>query len=225
MNLKKVVFVFALLLISDFTFTGCTHNGRRAVVSVAPTARELEIASRGQISPFDPIMRQVAHEEGMDWRLLAAIAYQESRFDPDARSRRGAQGLMQVMNSVAREFGVPIDRISDPRTNIATAVKLIKKIEGTLRFGDATSEEDRIRIVLACYNAGMGHIIDARRLAVKHGANHNSWEQLSRFVALKGTPEWADDEAVRHGAFNSGETIGFVDKVMARYSEYCENYI
>lgn len=127
MNLKKVVFVFALLLISDFTFTGCTHNGKRAVVSVAPTARELEIASRGQISPFDPIMRQVAHEEGMDWRLLAAIAYQESRFDPDARSRRGAQGLMQVMNSVAREFGVPIDRISDPRTNIATAVKLIKK--------------------------------------------------------------------------------------------------
>ena len=71
----------------------------------------------------------------------------------------------------------------------------------------------------------MGHIIDARRLAVKHGATHNSWEQLSRFVALKGTPEWVDDEAVRHGAFNSGETIGFVDKVMARYSEYCENYI
>lgn len=225
MNLKKVVFVFALLLISDFTFTGCSHTATRAIVSVAPTARELEIAGRGQISPYDPIMRQVAQQEGMDWRLLAAIAHQESRFNPSARSHRGAQGLMQVMNSVARQFGVPADRITDPKTNIATAVKLIKRIESTLRFGKTTSEEDRIRIVLACYNAGIGHIIDARRLAVKHGANHNSWAQLSRFVSLKGTPEWVQDEAVRNGAFDGTETLQFVDKVMAQYSRYCKNYI
>lgn len=224
MNLKKVVFVFALLLISDFTFTGCS-NTSGVFASVAPTAEELEIASRGQISPYDPIMRQVAREEGIDWRLLAAIAHQESRFDPAARSHKGAQGLMQVMNCVAREFGVPAEKISDPKTNIATAVKLIKKIEGTLRFGKATSEEDRIRIVLACYNAGMGHIIDARRLAVKHGVNHNSWNQLREFVSLKGTAQWVDDEAVRSGAFDGTETLRFVDKVMAQYSRYCKNYI
>lgn len=224
MNFKKVVSVFALLLISDFTFTGCT-NTTSVFASVAPTAEELEIASRGQISPYDPIMRQVANEEGMDWRLLAAIAHQESRFNPDARSHRGAQGLMQVMNSVAREFGVPAEKIGDPKTNIATAVKLIKKIEGTLRFGKTTSDEDRIRIVLACYNAGMGHILDARRLAVKHGVNHNSWSQLSQFVSLKGTPEWKDDAAVRSGAFDGTETLQFVDKVMAQYSRYCKNYI
>lgn len=224
MNLKKVVFVFALLLISDFTFIGCSRTAD-VFASVAPTAEELEIAGRGQISPYDPIMRQVAREEGMDWRLLAAIAYQESRFDPGARSHRGAQGLMQVMNCVAREFGVPQERISDPKTNIATAVKLIKKIESTLRFGKATSDEDRIRIVLACYNAGMGHILDARRLAVKHGANHNSWTQLSEFVSLKGTAEWVDDEAVRSGAFDGTETLRFVDKVMAQYARYCKNYI
>lgn len=224
MNLKKIVSVFAFLLITDITFTGCSRTGS-TFASVGPTARELEIASRGQISPYDPIMRQVADAEGMDWRFLAAIAHQESRFDPNARSHRGAQGLMQVMNSVARDFGVPAEKINDPKTNIATAVKLLKKIEGTLRFGTRTSEEDRLRIVLACYNAGMGHILDARRLAVKHGVNHNSWAQLSEFVALKGTPEWRDDEAVRSGAFDGTETIRYVDKVMAQYSRYCKNYI
>lgn len=224
MNVKKVVLVFALLLISDFTFIGCSRTAD-VFSSVGPTAEELEIASRGQISPYDPIMRQIAEQAGLDWRLLAAIAHQESRFDPDARSHRGAQGLMQVMGSVAKEFGVPEEKISDPKTNIATAVKLIKKIENTLRFGQATSEEDRIRIVLACYNAGMGHILDARRLAVKQGANHNSWVQLSEFVVLKGTPEWVDDEAVRSGAFDGSETIRYVDKVMAQYSRYCKNYL
>lgn len=225
MNLKKIVFVFALLLISDLTFTSCTATRKSIAASVAPDARQLEIASRGQISPFDPIMRQVAEEQNMDWRLLAAIAYQESRFNPQARSRRGAQGLMQVMGSVARDFGIPADRISDPKTNIETAVKLIKKIESTLRFGNSTSDEDRIQIVLACYNAGTGHILDARRLAVKQGVNHNSWAQLRQYVVLKGTPEWVGDEAVRNGAFNGTETIQFVDKVMAQYSRYCKNYI
>lgn len=224
MNFKKVFIVLALLLISDFAFVGCSRTSD-AFAALGPTAEELAIASQGQISPFDPIMRQVADEEGMDWRWIAAIAHQESRFNPDARSRRGAQGLMQVMGSVAREFGVPAEKIRDPKTNITTAVRLIKKIEGTLRFGQATSPEDRMRIVLACYNAGMGHILDARRLAVKHGVNHNSWTQLSEFVSLKGTPEWVEDEAVRNGAFNGSETVDFVAKVMSKYSQYCRNYI
>lgn len=224
MNFKKVLSVLALLLISDFTFTGCSRSGAYAAFG-GPTAEALEIASRGQISPYDPIMRQVADQEDVDWRFIAAIAHQESRFNPDARSHRGAQGLMQVMGSVARDFGVPAEKIKDPKTNITTAVRLMKKIEGTLRFGKATSPEDRMRIILACYNAGMGHIIDARRLAVKHGVNHNSWAQLSEYVTLKGTPEWVADEAVRNGAFNGSETVAFVDKVMNQYSKYCGQYI
>ena len=225
MHLKKIVFVFAIRLSSDLTIPGFTVTRKIRASPVASDAPQLEIASRGQISPFDPIMRQVAEEQNMDWRLLAAIAYQESRFNPQARSPRGAQGLMQVMGSVARNFGVPADQISDPKTNIETAVKLIKKIESTLRFGNSTSDEDRIQIVLACYNAGTGHILDARRLAVKQGVNHNSWAQLRQYVVLKGTPEWVGDDAVRNGAFNGTETVQFVDKVMAQYSRYCKNYI
>lgn len=224
MNLKKIGLVIALLLVSDMTFIGCSHT-RRVVASVAPTAEQLEIASRGQISPYDPLLRQAAEEAGMDWRFLAAIACQESRFDPRARSHKGALGLMQVMESVAKDFGVPAEELVDPKTNIAMAVKQIQRIENTLRFGAKTSDEDRMKIVLACYNAGMGHIIDARRLAVKHGANHNSWKQLSEYVAIKGSPEWVDDEAVRNGAFDGTETLQFVDKVMEHYRDYCEKYI
>lgn len=203
---------------------GCMPSRAGWTPAAAPTPLDIQRASQEQISPYDPIMQQVAQEEGVDWRLIAAIAYQESRFDPNARSHRGAQGLMQVMSSVAKDFGVPEHQLTDPKTNIRTAVKLFKHIERSLRFGKNTSDEDRIRIVLACYNAGMGHIYDARRLAVKHGANHNSWNQLSHYVALKGTPQWVRDEAVKHGAFNSTETLQFVDKVMNQYAKYCKKY-
>lgn len=224
MNFKKIVTVLSLLLLSDLVFTGCSESSHGVYSCVAPTAEELKIASQGEISPYDQIMRQVALQEGIDWRLLSAMAYQESRFDPEARSYRGAQGLMQIMGSVAHDLGVPDDQIYDPMTNVTTAARLIKRIQSTLRFGDNTSEEDKIKIVLACYNAGIGHVLDARRLAAKHKVNYNSWAQLREYVTLKGTPEWVNDEAVRCGAFNGSETIHYVSKVMTQYSAYCEKY-
>ena len=117
MNLKKIGLVLAFLLVSDLTFVGCSGT-RQVVASVAPTAEQVEIASRGQISPYDPLLRQAAEEAGMDWRFLAAIACQESRFDPHARSHRGALGLMQVMESVANGFGVAAGGLSDTNGNI-----------------------------------------------------------------------------------------------------------
>ena len=76
MNLKKIVFVFALLLISDLTFTGCTATRKSSAASVASDARQLEIASRGQISPFDPIMRQVAEENEIPfWTFIQTIGF------------------------------------------------------------------------------------------------------------------------------------------------------
>ncbi len=71
MNLKKIGLVSAFLLASDLTFVGCSGT-RQVIASVAPTAEQVEIASRGQISPYDPLLRQAAEEAGMDWRFLAA---------------------------------------------------------------------------------------------------------------------------------------------------------
>lgn len=232
MTFKKVLVVLFVMLTMDLALVGCYNRayGTRTLSSelelnTTPTAEQIRLASQGTISPYDQLMRQVALQHDMDWRLLAAIAYQESRFNPTVRSSRGAQGLMQVTSGVARQFAVPVEQLADPETNIETAVKLIKRIESSLRFTSNTTPEDRTSIMLACYNGGIGHIVDARRLAAKHGANYNNWKQLRGYVTLKGTPEWVNDEAVRNGAFKGTETVMFVDQVMRKYDHYCENYI
>ena len=180
------------------------------------------ISSGGIISDYDDILRDAAAKQGLDWRLLSAIAYQESRFRPQSVSNKGALGLMQIMPAVARQFGVSCDEITDPRTNVMIAARLLKKIENSLKLPASTPRNDRMSIVLACYNAGVGHIADARRLAKKYGANPNRWADVSTYLDLKSQPEYYNDEVVRNGIFcGSWQTEGFVDGVMRKYNSYC----
>lgn len=174
------------------------------------------------ISEYDAIMQRVCDAEGIDWRLMSAICYNESRFKPDVVSRSGARGLMQIMPIVARHFGIPRDQIMDPETNIMLAGKLIKEIERSLKLPADIPDADRMSIILASYNGGIGHIQDARRLARKYGGNANSWASVSAFLKCKSQPEYSGDAVVRNGAFRgSGETIAFVNNVMSRYDRYC----
>lgn len=178
--------------------------------------------SVGVISPFDHVMREVGEREGADWRLMAAIAYCESRFKPNVVSNRGAKGLMQIMPVVARQFGVPDEEVMDPEVNITLAVKLLNEIESMMQIPDGTSYNDRMSLVLASYNCGVGHVADARRLAAKYGMNSNSWDDVAHFLTQKSKPEYYGDEVVRNGIFRGSEqTLGFVKSVMRRYSSYC----
>ena len=211
------------MAVSEMFATSCSNQGKLAMERSSKEELSVKFGSI-LISEYDQIMRSQADSVGYDWRWLTAIAYQESRFLNDVRSVSGAIGLMQVMPRVARSYGVGADQIADPETNVRTAVKILKRIEGMLRFSDDTPHTERLKIILACYNAGVGHIIDARRLAVKHGANHNSWDQLKKYVRMKGSPEYVNDEAVRNGAFNGSETVDFVAKVMSKYYQYCREY-
>ncbi len=175
------------------------------------------------ISEYDPVIRQIADEKGYDWRLISAIAYAESSFDHDARSKAGAVGLMQIMPSVARDFNVSPADMCDPRTNVALGVDHLEQISQTFRFPESISEHDRLSIILASYNCGLGHILDARRLAVKYGENHNLWKVVSKYLCLKSDPAYYGDDAVRCGAFRgSAQTLGFVNKVMRYYDNYCK---
>lgn len=175
------------------------------------------------ISEYDHIIRRIADERGYDWRFISAIACAESRFDYDVVSNAGAVGLMQIMPVVARQFEVDPLHMSDPHTNVELGVELLDFICGTLRFPESISEADRLSIVLACYNCGMGHVLDARRLATKYGENHNSWPVVSRYLELKSDPAYYEDEVVRCGAFyDNRQTTGFVRKVMRYYDSYCE---
>lgn len=175
------------------------------------------------ISRYDPVIRQVASEEGYDWRLISAIAFAESRFDHDAVSYAGAVGLMQVMPSVARGFKVERHEMTDPLTNVKLGVGILEQIAGTLRFPGNISERDRLSIILASYNCGTGRVLDARRLAVKYGENHNSWNVVSKYLGLLDDPAYYEDKVVRCGAFkDDAQTLGFVRKVLRAYESYCE---
>lgn len=158
------------------------------------------------ISPYDKMLQEAAQKAGYDWRMLSAIAHTESNFQPNAKSPVGAIGLMQIMPNTARNFGVEATEAVDPMVNIDLAVKVLKTIEQTLRFG-AAPEDEKLRIMLAGYNAGIGSLIESRKIAVSNGVNHNNWEQLKNY-----------------GAVNNPETKKFVEKVIAKYNHYKSIY-
>ena len=174
------------------------------------------------ISQYDNIMRKIAAEQGQDWRLMSAIAYSESRFTEDLVSRQGAAGIMQIRPIVARHFNIPVEMIDDVETNIRLAGMLLSELDHMLRLPASTPANDRLSIILASYNAGVGHVMDARRLARINGENPNSWETVSRYLELKADPAYYENEAVRNGRFTgSRQTNGYVREVMRKYTQYC----
>lgn len=176
------------------------------------------------ISQYDALIRRACETEGHDWRLVSAIAYSESRFNHSLVSQKGAIGLMQIMPQTARIFNFSIDEVTnDPKANIHVALKLLDEIEKVLRFGISAREYDKMCITLAAYNCGVGHVLDARRLARKYGDNPDKWESVSKYLKKKSEAEYYNDSVVKSGSFRSGETIGFVATVMKCYDRYCAN--
>jgi len=115
---------------------------------------------------MDNLIKTYSETIDWDWRLVAALIYQESRFLPDVVSRVGAYGLMQVMPETGRNFG--IDITSSPENNIRAGIKFIgwlHKIFDPL----ITDKNERTKFILASYNAGPGHVLDAMKLAEKNG--------------------------------------------------------
>ena len=174
------------------------------------------------ISRFDNVMKRVGAEQGQDWRLMSAIAYSESRFIENLVSSQGAAGIMQIRPIVARHFNVPVDKLNDTETNIRLASMLLGELGKMLRIPAEVSNDDRMKIILASYNAGVGHVQDARRLARAEGANPNSWADVSRYLRLKADPTYYNKEEVRYGRFTgSGQTLLYVEEVMGKYRHYC----
>lgn len=224
--LKKTVLTFAFLTIFTTFYGFNAHFSAPVTDQALNDGAETGYAPLAEgtyvISAYDNLIRRISEQEGHDWRLMSAIAYHESRFEPGLTSRSGACGLMQIMPSVARHFEVPTDRIGDPETNVWLANKLMTEIQSILRLPEGTSEKDRMSIVLASYNGGIGHVSDARRLARLHGENPNSWEVVARYLTLKAQPEYYESEVVKCGRFTgSRQTLAYVDDVIERYDKYC----
>lgn len=222
--LKKTVLTFAFLsILTTFYGFNPAWSGRTdSLLDDAVSEHALLDEGDYVISAYDNIIRSVSEREGYDWRLMSAIAYHESRFTADITSHRGARGLMQIMPATARQFGVPTDEVLLPQTNVMLACKLMSKIRSSLRFSPATPETERLRIILACYNSGIGHVGDARRLAKANGENPDSWAVVARYLQLKADPAYYEREVVECGRFGgSAQTLAYVDGVMGRYAKYC----
>ncbi|MCR5131112.1 MAG: transglycosylase SLT domain-containing protein [Prevotella sp.] len=174
--------------------------------------------SGGVISHYDHLFQKYAQHARWDWRLLAAQCYQESTFDPKARSWAGACGLMQIMPATASHLGLPISQIYEPEPNIAAAAKYIKEL--TSHFSDIGDRNERCLFVLAAYNGGFFHIRDAMSLAQKNGRNPHSWADVSEFVLKLSSPQFYRDPVVKHGYMRGTETVGYVDNIRRRYAQY-----
>ena len=172
----------------------------------------------GRISRYDEILKEESERIGWDWRLLASMVYQESRFNPDAISWAGAFGLMQLMPRTAKNFGVDIN--SSPREQIVAGIRFLQWLDDRFREG-LPDEEERIKFMLAAYNIGYGHIQDARRLAEKYGDDPDIWSgNVELWLLKKSDPEFYTDKVVKYGYARGIETYNYVREVMERYEHY-----
>lgn len=178
----------------------------------------LVVTDDGQLSQWDPVIKKYSDSIQWDWRLLASIIYQESRFYADTTSWAGAHGLMQIMPTTAKQYG--IDRNSPPEKNIEAGVKYLKWLDEI--FTDKVEDPvERYKFVLASYNAGLGHILDARALAVKYKKDPMVWEgSVDEFILKKSNPRYYLDPVVKYGYCRGEEVYNYVEQIFIRYEDY-----
>ena len=185
------------------------------------SSRVILSVEKGRISKYDGIFKRIAKETGWDWRMLAAIAYHESRFDTSVVSWAGARGLMQLMPGTAAAFGLSADSIAFPEPNVRAAAKSLVSVEKS--FADIDNEHEKMCFILASYNAGLGHVYDAVALAKKYNLQPRVWTgEVENAMLMKANPEYFNDEVCRFGYLRGRQTVSYVREVMALYKLYCE---
>lgn len=179
-------------------------------------AQRIDLSSGRQLSPFDALIKRYAREYGFDWRLVAAQMFQESGFNPNARSWVGARGLMQIMPATARQVGVTTS-IADPEVNIRAGIRYLDWLRD--RFEEDLSVQDRMWFTLASFNAGLGHVRDARRLAGRKGLDPDRWfDNVERAMLMLSKPKHY--RHARFGYVRGREPVGYVRSIRERYQAY-----
>jgi membrane-bound lytic murein transglycosylase F len=169
----------------------------------------------GRFTEWDGAVKRQALEAGFDWRLIMALMYQESRFDPQATSWAGARGLLQVMPQTALQLGVR--EMDDPIRGIEAGIRYLAWLRE--QFDPELYAEDRIWFALAAYNTGLGHVLDAQRVAKDLGWNHRRWfGHVERAMPLLSRPEFA--RLARHGYLSGRRPVAYVRLIRDRYSAY-----
>ena len=175
---------------------------------------------KGAISIYDELIKKYAKQNKLDWKLVAAVIHKESGFNANAESAYGASGLMQLMPETGKRFGA--DSLFNPEQNIKAGCAYLKYLNNY--WNNKVKDSTQISyFVLASYNSGQGHIIDAQKLAEKYGANPNLWsENVELYLSLKVDPKYYNDPVCKQGYCRASETISFVKNVSAKYATYRE---
>lgn len=157
-----------------------------------------QLATTAQICEFDHLIRAEAKKIGWDWRLLASIIYQESRFKPDLVNHKGAFGLMQLMPIIMRKYNITQE--SSVEEQLEAGGKLLVNLDSKLS-GVVTDSLERINFVLASYNAGLSRVLDFRKQALQNGNDPNVWADNVELYSPK-------------------QTLLFVKEINERYEHY-----
>lgn len=218
-NLKKYAHLIAMAIV---VLTLSIVPLTRKVFNVTDIEPE-QLLSEGEyiISPYDKIFRRVCRRHNVDWVLMSAIAFGESRFKPDAVSSRGAMGIMQVMPHIARHWDVTPEELLDPAINIDVACRLYKSMQRQLRLPKQVSERDKMAFTIASYNCGASRVIDARNLTEYYDEQKDDWTTVCDYMLLLTEEEFYNHEAVIGGRFKEPHiTISYTNKVLSNYDRF-----
>ncbi|MCB0479315.1 MAG: transporter substrate-binding domain-containing protein [Crocinitomicaceae bacterium] len=172
----------------------------------------------GKISPYDDLIKKYAAKGVIDWRLIAALMYQESHFNPNTKSWAGAFGLMQFMPATGASYGVYPN--SPPAVQISGGVRKLKN-NYKKWLEEVPDSAEALKFTIASYNAGKGHVDDARKLCEKYGLDPNKWERNVEFyLKLLSKRYFHRDEVVEFGYCRGTEPVKYVNQIMARYNTY-----
>ncbi len=171
----------------------------------------------GKFSKYDEMVKKYAQDLGWDWILVKSLIYQESMFRNNRKSWSGAQGLMQLMPSTAKELGV--NDLNDPEQNIKAGSLYLKRMHSY--WEQIPDSVQRIKFAMASYNCGYGHIRDAQRLAEKYGKDSLRWDDgVDYFVKNLSNPKYFNDPIVKHGYARGSEPYDYVRDIFERYQNY-----
>jgi len=166
---------------------------------------------RARLPTIQPFLVHAAEESGLDWRLLAAVSYQESHWNPSAESRTGVRGLMMLTLPTASQLG--IDDRDDPLQSALGGARYLNSM--LQRLPERIEHPDRLWLALAAYNIGLGHLEDARVLTERQGGNPDRWLDVRERLPLLTQPRWFNQ--TRFGYARGYEAVDYVENIRTFY--------
>ncbi len=174
-------------------------------------ARTFIAHARKRLPRYTELFREAARHTRFDWKLLAAVGYQESHWDPKATSPTGVRGLMMLTHPTAGDLGVA-NRL-DPAQSIHGGARYLRSLEE--RLPASITGDDRLFMAMAAYNVGLGHLYDARKIAEQRGGDPDRWRDVREALPLLQEREWHSQ--ARYGYARGGEPVIYVRNIRRYY--------